>query len=307
MAIIVFAGGLILAISFGVRSVFGGFVDPLSNDLFGGSVEVFSLSIAIQNLVWGLAQPVFGIFADRFGDRRALWLGFGCYAAGMLLCTAAMSPVALHFGAGVLVGMGISGTAFGVVLAVIGRATPVEQRGYYLGLASAIGSVGQVILPLLASWLMEWFTWRVALATIAAMLAPMALCIPLLRVKRVPLAQTKAAASSCTRSDRLEQTIKNAFRQPSYGLLCVGFSVCGFHLEFITAHLPTYIQYFCSSNSLSPEELRALGLRALSVVGLANIVGTLLASKLGTMVHHIDLSSGWHVQLDDWHPGYGQD
>ncbi|NJN47881.1 MAG: MFS transporter [Candidatus Competibacteraceae bacterium] len=284
MAVIVFAGGLILALSFGIRSVFGGFLDNLSNDLFGGRVEVLSFSIAIQNLIWGLAQPAFGMVADRFGDRRALWLGFGCYAAGMVLCIAAMSPIALHLGAGVLVGMGISGTAFGVVLAVIGRAAPVEKREYYLGLASALGSVGQVLLPLLASWLTEWLDWRVALAVIAAMLVPMALCIPLLRVQDSPLAPTNTALTDCAGSISLAQTVKEAFRQPSYVLLCIGFSVCGFHLAFITAHLPTYVQYFCSSTSMSPEELRTFGLRALSVVGLANIFGTLLASKLGLML-----------------------
>ena len=96
--IIVLAGSVVLALAFGVRSVFGGIVQPLSSDLFGGSIEVFSLSIAIQNLVWGLAQPGFGIIADKFGDRRALWLGFVCYVAGMLICVIGTTPLAQHVG-----------------------------------------------------------------------------------------------------------------------------------------------------------------------------------------------------------------
>ena len=154
--IVVIAGGIILALAFGVRSVFGGIVEPLSNDLFGGRIEVFSLSIAIQNLVWGLAQPGFGMIADKYGDRIALWLGFFFYILGMGICVCGTSPFAQHMGAGVLVGMGISGTAFGTVLAVVGRVAPPEKRGYYLGVTSAIGSAGQAILPLVVSWLVQW-------------------------------------------------------------------------------------------------------------------------------------------------------
>jgi MFS family permease len=167
---IVMAGSVVLALAFGVRAVFGGIVQPLSDDLFGGRIEVFSLSIAIQNLVWGLAQPGFGIVADRF-------------VAGMLICVVGTTPFAQHLGAGVLVGMGISGTAFGVVLAVVGRAAPEEKRGRYLGITSAMGSTGQVVLPLLVSWLVAWVDWRTTLVVVAFALAPMALCIPFLRAQ----------------------------------------------------------------------------------------------------------------------------
>jgi MFS family permease len=105
--IIVTAGSVVLALAFGVRAVFGGVIQPLSDDLFAGRIQIFSLSIAIQNLVWGLAQPGFGIIADKFGDRRALWLGFFLYVVGMVVCVTGTSPLAQHLGAGVLVGMGI--------------------------------------------------------------------------------------------------------------------------------------------------------------------------------------------------------
>ena len=276
---IMLAGGIVLALAFGVRSVFGGVVEPLSNELFDGRIEIFSLSIAIQNLVWGIAQPAFGILADKYGDRKALWLGFCCYVIGMGICIVGTSPFAQHLGAGVLVGMGISGTAFGVVLAVVGRAAPVEKRTQYLGIATAMGSAGQVALPLLTAWLIEWLDWRMTLIVVTATLAPMALCIPLLRAK--PTTPSPTNDASATDDISIRQTLRHAFGHSSYMMLGAGFFVCGFHLAFVTAHLPNYVQHFCISNS-SPEELRALGLQALALAGLANIFGTLLAAKLGS-------------------------
>jgi len=272
--IIVLAGSVVLALAFGVRAVFGGIIQPLSNDLFDGRIEIFSLAIAIQNLVWGLAQPGFGIIADKFGDQRALWLGFFCYVAGMLICVVGTTPLAQYLGAGVLVGMGISGTAFGVVLAVVGRAAPADKRSHYLGIASAMGSTGQVVLPILVSWLIEWLDWRMTLLVVTCALAPMALCIPFLRANA---SQAMASADSVS----IAHTVRRAFGHSSYTLLSAGFFVCGFHLAFITAHLPNYVQNFCISTA-SAAELRALGLQALALAGFANIFGTLFASHLGT-------------------------
>lgn len=271
--IIVTAGGIVLALAFGVRAVFGGVVQPLSDDLFGGRIEIFSLSIAIQNLVWGLAQPGFGMIADRYGDRPALWLGFVCYAAGMGVCVLGTTPLAQHLGAGVLVGMGISGTAFGTVLAVVGRVAPPDKRSFYLGVASAMGSAGQALLPLLVSWLIAWFDWRMTLLVVTGLLAPMALCIPFLRTGGHGVSEDDPVD--------LGQTVRRAFGHTSFTMLSAGFFVCGFHLAFITAHLPNFVQNFCTGTNLSPEELRGLGLRALALAGFANIFGTLFASRLG--------------------------
>ncbi|RJX65461.1 MFS transporter [Tsuneonella suprasediminis] len=275
---VILAGGVILALAFGVRSVFGGIVEPLSNDLFSGRIEIFSLSIAIQNLVWGLAQPVFGMIADRYGDRRALWIGLGFYTLGMVVCALGTTPLAQHLGAGLLVGMGISGTAFGIVLAVVGRAAPVEKRSLYLGIASALGSAGQVVVPLVAAWLMEWLDWRLTMLVLAAMLAPMALCIPYLRT--TPSQGDRPGESRRIAPAALVGTVVSACRHPGFLFLNAGFFVCGFHLGFITAHLPNYVENFCTGTSMSPEELRAFGLKALSMVGLANILGTVLAAQL---------------------------
>lgn len=282
--IILLAGGVILALSFGVRSIFGGIVEPVSNELFEGKVQIFSLSIAIQNLIWGLAQPAFGIIADKYGDRKALWLGLLCYLLGMGITVIGTTPMAQHLGAGFLVGMGISGTAFGVVLAVIGRTAPVEKRTYYLGIASAMGSAGQVFFPLLFGWLSSWLDWRTTVIIITIAIVPMAFCIPLMRSVNPISAANRSSTDSIENNDQtlsIAQTIKQAFGHSSYTLLTIGFFVCGFHLAFITAHLPNYVQHFCVSPA-SPSELRTLGLQALALAGFANIFGTLAASWLGT-------------------------
>ena len=276
MTSIMVAGGLVLALSFGVRSVLGGVIEPLSNDLFGGRLEIFSISLAIQNLVWGLAQPFFGMLADKYGDRRAMWLGFAFYVIGMGISIIGTTPFAQHMGAGVLVGMGISGTAFGTVLAVVGRAAPPEKRGFYLGVASATGSAGQAILPFLVAFLITHFDWRMTMAILTVLLVPMAFAIPFLKVKQAP------GASAPPPID-LPQTLRQAFGHTSFLMLGLGFFVCGFHLAFITAHLPTYVQNFCAGTGMSPSQLRGLGLQALALAGFGNIFGTLLASKLGNI------------------------
>lgn len=272
---IVIAGGIVLALSFGVRAVFGGIVEPLSDELFDGRIEIFSLSIAIQNLVWGIAQPGFGMLADKYGDRLALWLGFIFYVVGMVICALGTTPFAQYMSAGVLVGMGISGTAFGTVLAVVGRSAPIEKRTQYLGITSAIGSTGQFLLPLLVSWLTQWLDWRLTLIVVTGALLPMMLCIPFLSANK----SLEKEGSDIS----INETINQAFGHKSYVLLAAGFFVCGFHLAFITAHFPNFVQKFCVSTTSTAEELRALGLLALSFAGLANIFGTLIASKLGSI------------------------
>ncbi|MEM8597455.1 MAG: MFS transporter, partial [Pseudomonadota bacterium] len=158
-AVIIAAGSVVVALSFGVRSVFGIVLDPMSTE-FGWPREIFSLSLAIQNMVWGLAQPFFGLIADRYGDRRALWLGLAVYLAGMALSALGVTPLMQHLGAGVFVGMGIAGTAFGLVLSVVGRAVSEEKRARALALTAALGSLGQMSMPLIAAWLTQAYGWQ---------------------------------------------------------------------------------------------------------------------------------------------------
>ena len=268
IAVIIAAGAVVLALSFGVRSVFGGVLEPLSRE-FGWPREIFSLSLAIQNLVWGLAQPLFGAVADKYGDRRALWIGFVCYLAGMMICASGMTPMAQHLGAGVLVGAGVSGTAFGLVLAVVGRVSPENRRSQNLGLVSALGSSGQVALPLLAAWLTAEYDWRVMLWVMTALVVPMAFFIPFLKAPEGAMGDKRPAEPEAT----IGETLRQAFGYPSYVLLVLGFFVCGFHIAFITVHFPAFVSERCGDP--------ALGLQAIGIVGFMNIIGTLFAGQLG--------------------------
>ncbi|MEM6357563.1 MAG: MFS transporter, partial [Pseudomonadota bacterium] len=169
--VIIAAGAVVLSLSFGVRSVFGIVLEPMSTE-FAWPREVFSLSLAIQNMVWGLAQPFFGALADKYGDRWALWLGLGLYCAGMALAAVGYLPIMQHLGAGVLVGMGVAGTAFGLVLSVVGRAVPEERRAKALALTAALGSFGQMAMPLLAGWLTSIYGWQATLIVMGLLLLP---------------------------------------------------------------------------------------------------------------------------------------
>ncbi|MEO1328171.1 MAG: MFS transporter [Pseudomonadota bacterium] len=271
MAIIIGAGAAVLAISFGVRSVFGGVLEPISAQ-YGWSREVFSLSLAIQNLVWGAAQPLFGMIADKYGDRRALWIGFFCYLAGMILCVLGTTPLMQHLGAGVLVGAGVSGTAFGLVLSVVGRNARPERRSQALGLVSALGSTGQVAMPMLAAFLTGAYGWQTMLLVMAVLIVPMAIFIPFLKTPPEKLSPSSPAEDAAAEAGVLEM-LRRAFGYSSYNLLTLGFFVCGFHVAFITVHFPAFVTEACGDP--------ALGLQAIGLVGFANIFGSLAAGHLG--------------------------
>ena len=291
--VIIAAGAVVLSLSFGIRSVFGVTLDPISDE-FGWPREIFSLSMAIQNMVWGLGQPFFGWIADRYGDRRALWLGFGCYLAGMILTVYGFTPMMMHAGAGVLVGMGVSGTAFGIILSVIGRATPEEKRSQALALAAAFGSLGQMVLPAVTGYLVDAYGWQSTLMLMTVLLIPMAMCIPLLKAE-VPAANAAPSDNLAT-----SELLRRAFGHSSYVLLTVGFFVCGFHVAFIAAHFPAFVAEVCAPFAsvdggiteltvplpfLGEVTIRMsaieLGAWPLSIVWLANLIGTLIVGQLG--------------------------
>ncbi|MCL5777047.1 MFS transporter [Limibaculum sp. FT325] len=271
--VIIIAGAVMLSLSFGVRSVFGVMMDPISAN-HGWPREVFSMSLALQNIFWGLGQPLFGWMADRFGDRRALWLGFAVYLVGMLMSAYGQTPLAQHAGAGLMVGLGISGTAFGLILSVVGRATPEARRSQALALTAAFGSLGQMTMPALAGLMVEAIGWQTTLLAFTALLLPMAACIPFMKAE-VP-------ASNASASDALGtgDVIRRAFSHRSYLLLTAGFFVCGFHVAFISAHFPAFVAEMCATPEGPATELGAL---TLSIVGIANFVATLIVGRLGAM------------------------
>ena len=269
--IIIAAGSVVLSLSFGVRAVFGVVLDPIS-ETFGWSREVFSLTMAIGMLVMGLGQPFFGWIADRLGDRTALWIGFFLYLIGMLMTVYGQSPAMMHWGGGVLVGLGVSGTAFGLILPVVGRAVPEEKRSQALALTAALGSIGQMTMPALAGYLVASFGWQNALLAMTVMLLPIAFCIPFLK------AQIPSSEQNQEEMLRLGPLLKRAFGHQSYTLLTLGFFVCGFHVAFISAHFPAFVAEMCATPEGPATELGAI---TLSIVGLANFIGTLIVGELG--------------------------
>ncbi len=261
--VLVVCAALILSLGMGLRNTFGLFLQPMSFDLQLPR-EVFALAIAIQMLAWGISQPIFGGLADRYGAARIVVLGGLFYVGGLLVMANASGPWALHGGAGILVGFGTSAAGFAVVLGPVGRAFPPEKRSMALGVASAGGSAGQLIMALVGGALIDGMGWAAALlvmVVIAAFIIPLALGV-----------HGKSGGDNGP-AQSLREAIREAARYRSYWLLCAGFFVCGFHVAFIATHLPPYL----ADNDM-PTMLAAT---AIAIIGFFNILGTLASGWLG--------------------------
>jgi len=283
---------MIILISFLVRASFGVFQIPIAED-FGWLRVEFSLAIAIQNLAWGIGQPIFGALAEKIGDRRAIFAGALFYAAGLVLSSFAVSPVAHQFYA-LLIGFGVAGTGFGVILAVVGRASRPEHRSMSLAIATAAGSGGQVIGPPLAEWLLGLMNWPSVFLLFAAAILGSLLILPLMR------APALASKDEVQRS--MGEVLRHAMRDPSFAMIFFGFFSCGYQLGFISAHFPAMITEMCGPlapgsplSSLGITTTSALGAFALSVIGIANVAGTLLAGHLGNRIAKKYLLSGIYL------------
>lgn len=286
---ILISASLILFLSFTIRSSFGVFQIPIAADL-GWLRSEFSLAIAIQNLAWGLATPVFGAIAERFGDKKAIFLGTLLYAAGLCFSAYSISPVQ-HQWLEMFVGFGIAGTGFGVVLGVVGRAAAPEQRSLALGLTTAAGSMGQVIGPPLAQYLLNWMHWSSVFLVFAGLILLCLFCLPFMRSQYV--------ASKEELEESLGSIVSRAVRDPSYIMIFIGFFSCGFQLAFVTAHFPAFVTEVCAS--ISPDGLlaklgitttAALGAAAIGVIGVFNIIGTITAGALGNVYRKKYLLAG---------------
>jgi MFS family permease len=275
---ILVASCLILMVGFGIRASFGVFQIPIAEH-FGWPRADFSLAIAVQNLAWGVGQPIFAALAERFGDRRAIALGAVTYALGLVLSAQATTPGAMQLWE-VLIGFGIAGTGFGVILAIVGRAAAPERRSLMLGIATAAGSAGQVVGPPVAEALLAVMPWSSVFLVFAALILGTLLLLPLISGP-VRTAPGSAEAGMAT-------IVGRAVRDPSFVLIIFGFFSCGYQLGFITAHFPAFITEVCSPipaggvlAGLGITTTSALGALALAVIGLANIGGTLAAGALG--------------------------
>ncbi|KPP86202.1 MAG: Arabinose efflux permease [Rhodobacteraceae bacterium HLUCCA08] len=272
------AGCIIIMISFAVRASFGVFQIPIAEEYGWGRAD-FSLAIAIQNLAWGIGQPIFGALAEKIGDRKAIILGALTYAAGLLLSTGATTPFTMQ-AYEVLVGFGVAGTGFGVILAVVGRAASDDNRSMALAIATAAGSAGQVFGAPVAEWLLGFLSWQGVFAVFAGAVLATLLCLPMMR--------SPAPATKAQLEEGLGQVLLRAGRDPSFTLIFLGFFSCGYQLAFITAHFPAMVTEMCGAidpsgtlASLGVTSTSALGAVAISLIGLANIAGTLAAGWAG--------------------------
>lgn len=275
---VLIVGCMIIIVSFGVRASYGVFQIPIATE-FGWARSEFSMAIAIQNLAWGIGQPIFGALAEKFGDRKAILVGILIYAMGLFLSAESVTALGHQFNS-VLVGFGVAGTGVGLILASVGRAASDKNRSMALAIAAASGSVGQIVGPPLAEWLLTIVSWQSVFMMFAAAVAALVFLLPGL--------QPKEPADASVVQDSLSQILAKAFRDPSFTLIFLGFFSCGYQLAFVSAHFPAFVTELCGPiqpggllDSMGIRTTSALGAVAISLIGLANIGGTLMAGWLG--------------------------
>ena len=276
---VLIVGCIFIVVSFGIRSAFGVFQIPIAEE-FGWLRAEYSLALAIQNLAWGIGQPIFGAIAEKIGDRKSILFGALLYALGLVLSAFATTPIEHQLYAWLL-GFGVAGTGFGVILAVVGRASTDENRSMSLAIVSAMGSGGQIIGPPLAEWLLGSLSWQTIFLLFAcAMLAILAF---------LPYMRSPAMATKAELEESMSSVLGKAFRDPSFSFIWLGFFSCGYQLGFIVSHLPAFITELCGPiapggvlDTMGVSTTSALGAVALSLIGFANIFGTLLAGWAGS-------------------------
>lgn len=293
--LIVIAAGALMGAALGVRHSQGLFLQPVTFSR-GWSRETFGFALALQNLIWGLVQPITGIVADRFGSRRVLFVGAIVYALGLLVMARAGDGSAFTLGNGILIGIGLSGTAFGVVYGALSRIFPPAQRSWALGVAGAIGGLGQFFMvPFVQTMIGNagWSTTAMVLAGLMVVLSP--LCV---------LLKDAGPVTQAEQEQTLRSAVREAFAHRGFWLLTFGFLACGFQLAFIAAHLPAYLL----DKGLGPKQASI----ALAIVALANVVGTYACGYLGGFLRRKYLLSAiylvrvvamllfWTLPLSEW-------
>ena len=286
---VLISGCLIILIGFSIRASYGVFQIPIANE-FGWPRAEFSLAIAIQNLAWGFGSPFFGAIAERIGDRKAIVAGAFLYALGLLLSAGATTPLE-HQIYEILVGFGIAGTGFGVILAVIGRASSDENRQMSLSIATASGSAGQIIGPPTAIALLSIMEWQMVFIVFAVSIMSVLVLLPFMG--------TDELASKEDLDESLGDILKVASKDPSFAMIFIGFFACGYQLAFITAHFPALVTEMSAPvdsygwcGDLGITTTAALGGLSISIIGFANIIGTLVAGWAGKKYKKKFLLSG---------------
>ena len=275
---VLIAGCLIIIVTFGIRGSFGVFQIPIENDFQWLRVE-FSLAIAIQNLGWGIGAPIFGALGEKFGDKKMIIIGALCYVSGLIISTFAQSPLTHQF-LELIIGFGIAGTGMGMILAVVGRASSEKNRSMALGIVTAAGSVGQMVGAPLAQFLLNLYEWQQVFIIFAFSIVLIMAVVPLL--KETPISSKKEIEVSLTK------VVGNAFKDPNFSMIFLGFFACGYQLAFVSAHFPAMVTEMCSA--ISPSSIlhyfgvsttSGLGALAIALIGFSNIFGTIYAGWLG--------------------------
>jgi predicted MFS family arabinose efflux permease len=275
-AVVLACGGIVLALAVGIRHGFGLFLQPMSMEL-GWGRETFAFAMALQHLLWGAAQPFTGMLADRYGSGRVLAVSAVLYVLGLVLMAYAQTGLALSLSAGVLIGLGLSGTTFSVVLGAVGRAYAPEKRSMALGIAAAAGSFGQfAMLPIEQTFidLFGWFHALLLLAVMAAVMVPLA----------AALVEKQIAPSANVPRQSAAEAMREAFGHRGFVLLTLGFFVCGFQVVFIAVHFPAYLL----DRGLTAHD----GMAALALIGLFNVFGTWAGGWLGGKTSKKNLLAG---------------
>jgi MFS family permease len=277
--LVIVCGCAIALLNNGPRTVLGFFLQPMSSQN-GWGREVFSLAMAIQNLAWGVGAFAFGAAADKWGTARVLALSAVLYAGGLALTAAATTGPQLDLAAGLMVGLGIGGCSFGIVMGAFGRVVSARQRPFVFGIATAAASLGQFVFAPLVQIFLAAFGWQGALTALAGLVA-------LIPVLAIPLQGKPNPAAQHEMAQSMGQALTEAFGHRSYLLLTAGYFVCGFQIAFITTHFPAYL----TDIGLEPR----WGMTALMLIGLFNIVGSLGAGALGMRVSKPYLLSGIYL------------
>jgi len=263
---------VILSLSMGLRQSLGLFLQPMNVEL-AVSASAFGFAMALQNIVWGVSQPFIGMLADRYGARPVLMVFALVYAAGLLLMAGAQPAIGLDAGTGLLVGVGVAGTSFGVLLGAVARAAPPARRSQVVGVVSALGSVGTLILAPLGQVLIHRYGWQFALVVFAAIAASCAVIA--IGIGREANVQQSAAADPGFSSSK---ALLAAVRHRGYVAMTVAFFACGFQLLFVATHLPQFL----ATCGIAPTVSAA----ALGLIGLGNAVGSWLGGVLGARYSH---------------------
>ena len=268
--LILMASAFLVVVTLGIRQSFGLFLLP-ATEAMGTGREVFSLAMAMQNLVWGLVSPLAGAMADKFGAARVAAIGAICYAAGLILMGIIVSPGGLLFGQ-IMIGIGLGSAGISIALGAVARATAPEKRSLALGMVTSIGSFGQFAVLPITQFFIDGFGWQIALMLLSGVAASMLAACLVLHLQDNEKAPQTADLAKLSAKDALG----TALNSRDYILLTTGFFVCGIQIVFIGTHLPTYLR----DAGLSSE----VASWSLAVVGLFNIIGSFAAGWLGSFM-----------------------